>query len=118
MFEAVLRFRVVLCSLFTGKVPGGARSSPALQEPTAAGWAGAGWRIALPALPEPSAPLAPPNRCCAQCKCRTTLWGCAGTRENVSLWRFRALLVLIIIFLHLECLEVRFTSRVVQASFV
>lgn len=58
----------MVLSSFFGKVRGGARSTPALQELTVPGWEMAEWKIAQFALPELSAPVGPPNQLYARCK--------------------------------------------------
>ena len=61
----------MVLSSFFGKVRGGARSTPALQELTVPGWEMAERKIALPALQELSAPMGPPSQFYAQCKYTT-----------------------------------------------
>lgn len=84
VFKAELRSGTVLPSVF-GKVPGGARSTPALPELTAPGWGTAERRIVLPALRELSAPVEPPSQLCAQCKYATHAAVAVQAQKKMSL---------------------------------
>lgn len=115
VFKAVLRITMIISSFF-GKVRGGAHSTPALQELTVPGWEMAEWKIVLPALQELSAPVGPPSQFCARCTYTPHAGSLthAGTKENISTWRFRTLLILSNIFLHQKCLQVPFAFHVTE----